>query len=58
MWCRIIFQVFECEEGDEDCLNLLCPQGWRWNKDKDMCIFLEGTVLLMPLKSTGINNGL
>ena len=31
-----------CQEKDLDCFKLLCPQGWRWLKDKEQCSIVEG----------------
>ena len=31
-----------CQENDLDCFKLLCPQGWRWVKEKEQCSILEG----------------
>merc|ERR1712152_21980 len=35
------YTVFECDDKDSDCLKLLCPQGWNFDKDRNMCFLLQ-----------------
>ena len=36
------YEELICQETDKECLELLCPQGWEWIKEKGECEILEG----------------
>ena len=42
---RYGYQELVCQEQDEDCLSLLCPQGWEYLRDQDQCKVKEGEEL-------------
>ena len=33
-----------CSENDEECLKLICPVGYRLDKEIDRCLLKDGTV--------------
>ena len=39
---QVGYQELICHEKDLDCFKLLCPQDWRWVKEKEQCSILEG----------------
>ena len=36
------FQQFSCHLDDQECLQQICPQGMKWNPDKEECSVPEG----------------
>ena len=38
------YQKLVCQETDEECFELLCPQGWEWSREKEECKLIEGKV--------------
>ena len=35
-------QEFSCLQDDQECLQLLCPQGMTWNEDVQECLLPDG----------------
>ena len=35
-------QEFSCLQDDEECLQLVCPQGMTWNEDVQECLLPDG----------------
>ena len=35
-------QELVCQERDQDCLALLCPQGWTYSTEEDTCKLPQG----------------
>ena len=36
------FEVFDCQESDIECLQLICPAGWQWNNQSAECNIIKG----------------
>ena len=36
---------------DEECVDLICPQGWTWDKYSDKCFLKEGFIKITSTKT-------
>ena len=41
-WIVIFLQELVCSENDEECLKLICPVGYRLDREIDRCLLKDG----------------
>ena len=37
-------QELVCSENDEECMKLMCPVGYRLDREADQCELMEGNI--------------